>query len=361
VVEKVGPAAETYDVCLSFAAEQRHYVADVARLLKSAGVAVFYDEYETADLLGRDLYTHLSEVYGHDSRYCVLFASADYARKIWTNHERKSAQERALRSRTAYILPVRFDDTRIPGLLDSIGYIDARRTSPAELVLMINAKLDTDSAPDPLTSTMSVIVLASAEPDVALTAILIAALSACRMNLPPALVARSDHRVVALLPSHIASKSDVLTFLLPAIEEEVVQRRTLAQALRISVHGGEVVTGGEWDSETTIDATTMADAPVLRDILETTPRARILFVLSQRWYQDVIHTANPRSNPADYQAVELSDSQVGWVRVPGYPKRSDSQTQQDAGGRRNYFYGDVMMGRIGDNNNYYFGGGSDGQ
>lgn len=52
-----------HDVCLSFAGENRRYVAAVAKELKGLGVRVFYDKYETARLWGKDLYTHLDEVY----------------------------------------------------------------------------------------------------------------------------------------------------------------------------------------------------------------------------------------------------------------------------------------------------------
>lgn len=135
-------ANRKYDVCLSFASEQRPYVERVAHLLRSNGVRVFYDMYEQANLWGTNLTERLQAVYGEESRFCVLFASADYARKVWTNHELRSAMERALRSwNTDYVLPVRFDQTRIPGLHGTIGYIDGRTTSPQELVGLILTKL----------------------------------------------------------------------------------------------------------------------------------------------------------------------------------------------------------------------------
>lgn len=42
-----------YDVCLSFAGEQRWYVDEVAAQLKQRGVRLFYDRYEQANLLGQ--------------------------------------------------------------------------------------------------------------------------------------------------------------------------------------------------------------------------------------------------------------------------------------------------------------------
>lgn len=134
----------TYDVCLSFAGEQRAYVERVAEQLRPH-VSVFYDRYETVALWGRNLYEHLDEIYRMRARYCVIFISQDYARKVWTNHERQSAQARALEENREYILPVRFDETLIPGLLPTIGYIDIGQMPPERLAELILAKLS--SAP----------------------------------------------------------------------------------------------------------------------------------------------------------------------------------------------------------------------
>jgi TIR domain len=98
-----------YDVALSFAGEQRSNVLAVAECLKKLGVSVFYDDYEKANLWGKNLYDHLSDVYQNKARYCVIFASKEYAEKTRTNLERQNAQARALRDKGAeYILPVRF-------------------------------------------------------------------------------------------------------------------------------------------------------------------------------------------------------------------------------------------------------------
>jgi hypothetical protein len=130
-----------YDVCLSFAGEQRNYVDQVAANLRERGIRVFYDDFEQVSLWGKDLYEHLDWVYRKAARYCVLFASADYARKVWTNHERQSAQARALEANREYVLPTRFDDTEIPGLRPTVAYVDLRRTTAAELGELIQTKL----------------------------------------------------------------------------------------------------------------------------------------------------------------------------------------------------------------------------
>jgi hypothetical protein len=135
------PEEPRYDVALSFAGEDRPYVEQVARSLADLGVKVFYDDYEKVALWGKDLYTHLDYVYREASRYCLIFISEDYARKVWTNHERSSAQARALEENQEYVLPVRFDATEVPGLRPTVGYLDIQSMKPEELARLTRDKL----------------------------------------------------------------------------------------------------------------------------------------------------------------------------------------------------------------------------
>lgn len=131
-----------YHVALSFAGEDRDYVEKVAVNLKAAGVEVFYDLFEEADLWGKDLYAHLSEVYQKKAIYTVIFVSVAYRDKLWTNHERRSAQARAFSESSEYILPALFDKTvEIPGLLKTTGHIDLTKKTPEQLADLIVQKL----------------------------------------------------------------------------------------------------------------------------------------------------------------------------------------------------------------------------
>lgn len=131
-----------YDVALSFAGEDRSYVQKVAEVLHALGIKVFYDKYEEVDMWGKNLYTHLDDVYRKKSRYCVIFISKHYKEKLWTNHERQSAQARAFHQREEYILPVRFDETEIPGVLPTTVYIAVEDRKPEELATLIANKVN---------------------------------------------------------------------------------------------------------------------------------------------------------------------------------------------------------------------------
>lgn len=131
-----------YHVALSFAGEDRAYVEKVALQLQAEGVDVFYDRFEEADLWGKDLYEHLSNVYKNMALFTVMFVSDAYRTKLWTNHERKSAQARAFTDSSEYILPAFFDESiEVPGLLKTTGHISLETKTPEQLAGLIVQKL----------------------------------------------------------------------------------------------------------------------------------------------------------------------------------------------------------------------------
>ncbi len=130
-----------YEVALSFAGEQRYYVEEVARALQSRGVSVFYDKFETVRLWGKHLTEELQSVYEGRASLAVMFISTDYVEKMWPRHERRAILSRVVEERGTYVLPVRFDDSEVPGLSSSLDYLRAESHSPAELAAMIAEKL----------------------------------------------------------------------------------------------------------------------------------------------------------------------------------------------------------------------------
>jgi len=133
-----------YDVALSFAGENHDYVEKVAENLVQFGVTVFYDRFETVNLWGRDLAEHLGEFYSKDAHFVVIFTSHAYANKAWPNHEKQFALSRHLQGVQGRILPVRVDDTEIPGIPGTMGYLDSRVLTPEKLAELIRQKVDSE-------------------------------------------------------------------------------------------------------------------------------------------------------------------------------------------------------------------------
>lgn len=104
---------------------------------------MFYDQDEdiAPKLWGRDLGEYLDYIYRQGSRFCLMFISGDYAEKAWTTHERRSALARVVEEGGDYLLPARFDDTELPGLRPTTGYVDLREIAPHTLVGFVLKKL----------------------------------------------------------------------------------------------------------------------------------------------------------------------------------------------------------------------------
>jgi hypothetical protein len=133
----------TYEVALSYAGEDHNYAEALAKSLNDRGVSVFYDKYEQATLWGKNLYDYLSDLYQHKARYCVIFLSQHYATKLWTNLERQAAQARAFKANEDYILPIRLDDTEIPGILPTVDYLKWPPEGAETIAEIIITKLGT--------------------------------------------------------------------------------------------------------------------------------------------------------------------------------------------------------------------------
>jgi len=140
-MERTGLPLFEYDIALSFAGEDRNYVSRVAENLRLSGVHVFYDEFELADMWGKNLYVYLDEIYREKAHYCIVFLSKYYAKKVWTNHERECAQARAFLDNQEYILPARFDSTKIPGVLPTVAYVDLSKLTPEKFTEVILKKI----------------------------------------------------------------------------------------------------------------------------------------------------------------------------------------------------------------------------
>jgi len=134
-----------YQVALSFAGEQRDYVEKVTKELDKLNVKYFYDYNEQVNLWGKNLSQYLDSVYFEKSMYFVPFISKEYVKNIWTRLEINSAIDRNILEThpdfQQYILPVRFDDTRVPGIVGTLAYLDAKKATPKEIAHMISEKV----------------------------------------------------------------------------------------------------------------------------------------------------------------------------------------------------------------------------
>ena len=130
-----------YDFGLSFARAEREFAEKLSSELKAKNVEVFYDRDNQPDLWGKDLYQELHKIYKDECRFFIPLVSKDYAEREWPKHELKQAQARDIQSLEEYILPIKFDDTKLPGLNNTISYINSTDKTIEEIVQIFLEKL----------------------------------------------------------------------------------------------------------------------------------------------------------------------------------------------------------------------------
>ncbi len=131
-----------FDVALSFAGTERHYAEKLATRVRNAGFEVFYDAFYPEQLWGKDLPSFFDRIYRKDSRFCVMFVSREYAERMWTTHERRSAQARAVEEKGGeYILPIRIDETDLDGLPPTVGHVSLKESSIEQIADLLVNKL----------------------------------------------------------------------------------------------------------------------------------------------------------------------------------------------------------------------------
>jgi tetratricopeptide (TPR) repeat protein len=130
-----------YDIALSYAGENEKFVRDVYRHLAAAKLSVFFAPRRTGELWGKDE-REFQNVYGPESRFVVPFISEHYATKEWPQLEFRAARKEARKRAGDFLLPVRLDSTKMPGLPTRLQYVDGRRYSAREIArMLIDTKL----------------------------------------------------------------------------------------------------------------------------------------------------------------------------------------------------------------------------
>jgi hypothetical protein len=134
-----------FDIAFSFAGTERTIAEAIAVRISREGFAVFYDSYYPEMLWGKDLVAFFDEIYRKQARFCVMLISPEYRDRMWTQHERRSAQARALEERgNEYILPVIVSPAELPGMQPTIGYLTLDKYPIERIAQILTEKLRGD-------------------------------------------------------------------------------------------------------------------------------------------------------------------------------------------------------------------------
>jgi hypothetical protein len=143
-----------FKIALSFPGEHRAFVEQVASHLAShvGRDRVLYDRYYEAELARPDLDIYLQRLYHDESELIAMFLCADYERKEWCGLEWRALRDLIKRRQASTIMPFRSDNTEIPGLFSTDGYVWIGNRSPLEVADLILQRMQGNTATPGITS-----------------------------------------------------------------------------------------------------------------------------------------------------------------------------------------------------------------
>ncbi len=132
-----------FHIALSFPGEHRAFVEKLAERLAVAvpRESIFYDQWYEAELAVPNLDLVLQKIYRHQAELVVVFLCQEYESKEWCKLEWRAVRDVLKQCDPHSIMPVRFDDTEIPGLLSIDGYLDVKGRSPEAIADLILKRL----------------------------------------------------------------------------------------------------------------------------------------------------------------------------------------------------------------------------
>jgi hypothetical protein len=132
-----------FAISFSFPGDRRDYVQEIVWELRRSMPRdkIFYDRHFESELAGPNLSARLQRIYENESELVVVFISAEYQSKEWCGLEWRAVQDMIKKRRDEDILPMRFDDTDVPGLFSIDGYIDVRDRDPENVAHIILKRL----------------------------------------------------------------------------------------------------------------------------------------------------------------------------------------------------------------------------
>lgn len=141
-VNKTSGGPYKYDFAISYSGDQYPKAQKLYNLLKNESRVFFYVANDTVpQMIGVDLSKVLRNIYGPDSKYVIALVSDRYLSTDYTNFEFNIAQAEQMKRNDTHVLPLRLDNTIIPGIKSTVAYLDGTKMSLEEISKILLNKL----------------------------------------------------------------------------------------------------------------------------------------------------------------------------------------------------------------------------
>ena len=132
---------EKFELGVSFSGEQRTYVRNVVEIITGNGFKVFFDEHRPEELIGEFLPSKLAYLFGRQFNYTAIFISKSYTKSPFCRAELDACVSTNLKFSRTFLIPLRFDKTKIKPLNKLYGYADIGKLSPEKCGQLIMSKI----------------------------------------------------------------------------------------------------------------------------------------------------------------------------------------------------------------------------
>jgi hypothetical protein len=126
-----------YDVAFSVATEDIKVAEAIAKQLRIAGIKYYLFTEENA--IGKNLKAETWDIYRDQSQFILLLISKHYVERYWSTEEFQVV-ETVKRKGHPFIIPIRMDDTIVPGLSTNNIFLKWEN-NPAEIVNYITGPI----------------------------------------------------------------------------------------------------------------------------------------------------------------------------------------------------------------------------
>ena len=121
-----------YDVVIAFSAPDRSTAEEFARLLAERNIKSSLDELKDPNMGSTGPAAHLAETFARKARFYLLLISRSFPQINW-----RDVQPLTDPSAGSSVIPVRLDDTDLPGMEDPTQVKDLRSHSKQDIVDLI--------------------------------------------------------------------------------------------------------------------------------------------------------------------------------------------------------------------------------
>ena len=142
----VAEGGKRFVIALSYPGTHRELAKQVVyalrQLTRLPREQILFDLFHEAELSRFDLDVYLPKLYADESELVVVFLGGDYEHSQWCGLEWRAIRQLIKERHGSQIMPMRLDQSEVPGVYSTDGFMDIRNRDPEEIAARIVERLE---------------------------------------------------------------------------------------------------------------------------------------------------------------------------------------------------------------------------